>query len=133
MAQMMGCVHNSRKTRSGWFAHVAGAQEGMNQQWLVARHAGLPKLGCVVLAIIMQGIKFGCHHEGWGEGMLWGEAITHPHNGNACPITNFSADVVMAINASQHIAAAVNIEHHRIGFPGLRLVKAAGNIAHPEV
>ncbi len=32
--------------------------------------------------------------------MLGSEAIVHPHNGHACPITDLSADIIMAVNAA---------------------------------
>ena len=44
--------------------------------------------------------------------MFWRQAVVHANDGNTGAVTDFGTDIVMAFEAPQHVAAAMEIKHH---------------------
>ena len=65
--------------------------------------------------------------------MFRGEAVVDADYRNTGPVAEFSADVVVAFQSSQHEAAAVDIEHHGQVFCLFRRVVAAQDGPHGEI
>ena len=45
--------------------------------------------------------------------MFRGQAVVHPNDRNTGAVADFGADIIVAFQAPQHIAAAMEIKHHR--------------------